>query len=104
MPIRNAGPKIIKDQNDINHWWGDVLNMLMSTSVRYSIPASENAIAPTISYFQDMNKIINKINDGMLCSKSMINASPKLDAESKTSKENKDKNSINTMARIRGVQ
>lgn len=61
-------------------------------------------IPPTISYFNEISKKIRSTREGILCMKSASSVSKKLEVPSKTSRENKERKSMNTMERILGVQ
>ena len=102
IPIRNAGPSITRDIARAIYQGSRV--SLIIEDVRCAIPARIKAIPPTISYFQEIDRTITKINTGILCINNPINMSPKLDADSKTSKENRAKNSINKILNILGIQ
>jgi hypothetical protein len=58
------------------------------------MPAKIKATPPTISCFQDINTIINKINTGILCINNPNTVPQKPNFISKTSKENTAKNNI----------
>ena len=98
--MRNAGPAIIIDQEIIYHSNLEFINRV----IIYNNPAKIKAIPPTISYFQDIHKIINKINTGILCINNPNNIWEKLNPGSKTSKENIAKNNRNIIDKILGVQ
>lgn len=66
MPIKNAGPAIVKHHDNLYHSIGLAVNKSTILIPQYINPARINAIAPTISCFQDISKIISKTNDGML--------------------------------------
>ncbi len=63
-----------------------------------------NVMPPTISYFQDINRMISKISAGILCINSASTVGQNLEVFSKTSKENIAKKRIKIIANIRGVQ
>lgn len=67
IPMRNAGTAIGSDQNSIYHCGGGLVNMVINNLAIYRIPAKINATPPTISYFQDINNINNRMNVGILC-------------------------------------
>jgi hypothetical protein len=77
---------------------------LVIKRIIYNNPAIPNAIAPTISLFQEINKITNKTIDGILCINKAKAVSQNPRPFPKTSRENKVKNKINTILKIRGVQ
>lgn len=68
------------------------------------MPAKIKAIPPTISRFQDISKIIDRINTGILCIINPNIVPQKLKFDSKTSKENIAKNRIKIIDRILGDQ
>jgi len=70
----------------------------------YRRPARKNPIAPTISYFQAIQRKIIKMNTGMLCISKPRKQLRKLLQESKTSRENIAKNNMNMIEIILGVQ
>lgn len=61
-------------------------------------------IPPTISCFQEIKRIINKIKVGMLCINNPRIICQKVNSEEKTSKENKEMNTTKSIERILGVQ
>lgn len=61
IPIRNAGPAIMRDQDNIYHSNGFIISKMI-----YNNPARIKAIPPTISCFQEINRTANKISDGIL--------------------------------------
>ena len=98
-PIRNATPEICRDQNNIYHSNGFLISRII-----YNSPARIKAIPPTISYFQEINRIINKISAGILCMKNPNIVCQKLNPVPKTSSDIKAKKQINIMDKILGVQ
>lgn len=97
-PIKNAGTSSIRDI-----YQGSIVSLIIEDTI-CATPARMKATPPTISYFQDMNKTSNKTSEGILWRNKSINISLKLDADSKTSRENIPKKAINIIDRIRGVQ
>jgi len=103
IPIRNAGALMGRVQNNIYHW-DESRIIFINRSMMYDNPARVKAMPPTISRFQDSNRIINSSNTGILCINRPNSICPKLNPGAITSKENNAKKQINTMDRIRGVQ
>jgi hypothetical protein len=91
IPIRNAGPAIIRE-------------LFINIITTYNVPAKIKVIPPTISRFQDINRTIDKTNTGILCINNPNAVSQKPNFISKTSKENIAKNSIKMIDKILGVQ
>lgn len=104
IPIKNAGPAIIKDQESIYHSLGvDIITLEILKPV-YNNPAKMKAIPPTISCFQEIIKIIIRANDGMLCINNPTIVPQKPYPLSNMSKENRLKKRINIIDNILGVQ
>lgn len=81
-----------------------VLIIVIKIFIRYNDPAKIKNIAPTISCFQDINKIIDNINTGILCIKRPIIISFAVAVGVITSNENKAKNNMKIIDNILGVQ
>ena len=103
IPIRNAGPAICRDQNNIYHSDG-LLNIFINKLTIYNIPAKIKTTPPTISYFQDINRAANRINTGILCINNPTTICQKLNSGEITSNENNAKKHIKIIDRILGVQ
>jgi hypothetical protein len=99
IPIRNAGPVIVKLQDRAKYHTTD-----RDTIIIYNNPANKKAIPPTISYFQDMIRTINKTNVGILCINNPMSICQKLNLEEKTSNDINAKKNINIIDKILGVQ
>jgi len=97
--MSNAIPEIWMAQASIYHSKGFLINRAI-----YNIPARMKAIPPTISCFHDINKIISKINTGMLCINNPSKICQKLNSGEKTSNDISAKNSKNMIVNILGVQ
>ena len=70
----------------------------------YNSPARIKAIPPTISYFQDINRTINKTSAGILCINNAPNVCQKLNSEEKTSNDINAKKNMNIIDKTLGVQ
>jgi hypothetical protein len=107
MPIKNAGPTIIKLQDNIYHETGsdelDIIILVMLKPV-YSNPARIKTIPPSHSCFQDIRRTTSKIKTGRLCINNPSAHSRTPLQLSNTSKENIAKKSRNKIERTRGVQ
>lgn len=68
------------------------------------MPISINTIEPTISYFHEIIRTIIKIKVGILCIKNPKSISLIESPGSNTSKENENKNKINRIDKILGLQ
>ena len=77
---------------------------MVSSLAKRCITARIKAIPPTISYFQDINRTINKTSAGILCINNPTAICQKLNSGEITSNENNAKKHINIMDRILGVQ
>lgn len=99
IPIRNAGPAIVKDQDK-----AVPIGTLLKVQIIYNNPAEINVIAPTNLCFQDMITRISKINAGILCINKARAISQKLKFSAKTSNEKSIKNKMNIIDKILGVQ
>ncbi|MCR4285214.1 MAG: hypothetical protein NUV97_04210 [archaeon] len=100
IPIKNAGPEMINDQENMYHSnWGFINKRKI-----YNNPTIIKAIPPTHSYFQEINKITNKRKDGILWRNSAKIVCQKLSPIPKTSKEKRAKKQINIIDKILGVQ
>jgi len=99
IPMKNAGPAIMRDQDSIYHSNGFISNITI-----YNSPARIKAIPPTISYFQEIIRTTNKISDGILCitNPRIVCQNPRF--KSKISNENKAKKRMNSIDKILGVQ
>lgn len=67
IPIKKAGPEIGRLQKRYSNLKDGSLNMFVTSVPMYKSPARMKAIPPTISYFQEIIKIIKRIRLGMLC-------------------------------------
>jgi len=103
IPIRNAGPAICRDQNNIYHPDG-LLGIVINKLTIYNIPAKIKTTPPTISCFQDIDRTANRINTGILCINNPTTICQKLNSGEITSNENNAKKHINIIDRILGVQ
>jgi hypothetical protein len=104
IPMRNAGPAIMRDHDSMYHSIGFDVIILIILIPLYNNPARIKAIPPTISCFQETNRTINKINDGILCI-----TNPKIVCQnprfiSKTSSEKRARKRMNSIDKILGVQ
>ena len=77
---------------------------LATEDIINNMPARIKTIPPTISYFQDIHRIIARTNTGILCIKSPNIVPQKPRFSSKTSSENIVRKRRNSIHRIRGVQ
>jgi hypothetical protein len=103
IPTRNAGPAIIRIQDIIYHS-NEFLSAFINIITTYNVPAEIKTIPPTISCFQDIIRVINKINTGILCINNPTTICQKFNSGEITSNENKAKKQINIIDRILGVQ
>jgi len=103
IPIKNAGPAIVRIQITIYHS-NEFLNIFIDIIATYNIPAKIKTIPPTISCFQDIKRITNKINTGILCINNPTTICQKLNSGEITSNENNAKKQIKIIDRILGVQ
>ena len=97
--MRNAIPEICIAHDIIYH-----SNGFLNSRIIYNNPARINAIPPTISYFHDINRTINKINTGILCMNNPNTVCQKLNSPEKTSNDINAKNNMNIIDKILGVQ
>jgi len=79
-------------------------NGFLNRNKIYNNPAKIKKIPPTISYFQDITRMINKKREDKLCinNPSIVPQKPRF--ISKISRENNAKNKINIIDKILGVQ
>ena len=103
IPIRNAGPAIIRIQDIIYHS-NEFLSIFINIVTIYNIPAKIKATPPTISCFQDIIKTAKRINTGILCMNNPTAICQKLNSGEMTSNENNAKKHIKIIERILGVQ
>jgi len=100
IPTRKAGPEIISDQINIYH---SKLGFIANKTL-YNNPAKIKTIPPTISYFHEIIKKINKINEGILCINKLMIICQTVSPGSKISNENIIKKRIKIIPKILGVQ
>lgn len=89
----------MRDHDSIYHSIG-----FISSKTIYNSPARIKAIPPTISCFQEITKITNKMSDGILCmnNPAIVCQNPKF--ISKTSSEKRARKRMNSIDKILGVQ
>ena len=104
IPIRNAGPATVRDQESIYHWAGGFDNIDASNTAMYTIPAKIKATPPTISRLHDTIRTTNRISVGMLCINKPATVPQKPKFISKISRENIARNRRNSIDSILGVQ
>ena len=99
IPIKKANPEICMAQASIYHSKGFLISKMI-----YNIPAKIKEIPPTISYFQDINRTINKTRAGILCINNAPSVCQKLNSPEKTSNDINAKNNMNIIDKTLGVQ
>jgi len=101
IPIKKAIPANCMAQDNKYHSNWPLFNNMETI---WANPARIKTIPPTISYFQEINRTINKINTGILWINSPNIVCQKLSSEEKTSKDIKARKMRNIIDRILGVQ
>lgn len=100
MPMANAGPAMVTDQDSIYH---SNSGFLVNRKI-YNSPAKINVTAPTISCLHEIMSNSNKSNAGMLWINKAVTICRTDNPDSKTSKENIMRNRTNSIPKILGVQ
>ena len=99
MPIKNAGPATITDQDIIYH-----SNLGFNASIKiYSNPARIKKIPPIISYFHETPRIIKRNNAGILCIKRPTAICCVVSPGTNTSSENSIRKRTNIIPKILGT-